>query len=252
MANRIQERDLIIPALFLMTLRSEGYISTTELIRELTTIMKPTGMDAEILSGRTDTYFSQKVRNLKSHSTLSRSGYAEEKLDGFKITALGRDIVRKNTDFLQYLMLGVFKMDDVLSSCSKTLVEPGRKLIPYNEIISEGGLSFRTSRARERSTRLRNVAIEHFTHNGIIQCECCGFVFSDFYPDVYQANCIEIHHLRPIYQYADESEDNTIENALKNLLPVCPNCHRVIHKNNIKFNEIDSFSKSVKEFRAAL
>lgn len=31
----------------------------------------------------------------------------------------------------------------------------------------------------------------------------------------------------------DDDENKTIEEALKNILPVCPNCHRVIHRNKI-------------------
>ena len=37
------------------------------LIKKMEKAMKPTGKDATILAGRGDTYFSQKVRNLKSH-----------------------------------------------------------------------------------------------------------------------------------------------------------------------------------------
>jgi len=31
----------------------------------------------------------------------------------------------------------------------------------------------------------------------------------------------------------EDDENKTIEEALKNILPVCPNCHRVIHRNKI-------------------
>lgn len=53
-------------------------ITTTDLILELETIMKPSGKDLEVIDGRSDTYFSQKVRNLVSHrnsgSGLSANG----------------------------------------------------------------------------------------------------------------------------------------------------------------------------------
>lgn len=41
--------------------------TTSKLIDLLTDKMSPTGRDAEIAYGRSDTYFSQKVRNLVSH-----------------------------------------------------------------------------------------------------------------------------------------------------------------------------------------
>lgn len=48
-----------------------GKLTTTQLIDRLEMAMKPTGRDAEILDGRSDTYFSQKVRNLVSHRSQS-------------------------------------------------------------------------------------------------------------------------------------------------------------------------------------
>ena len=45
---RITESELVLPSLYLMTLNPQGSISTSELIRLLTQILKPTGIDAEI------------------------------------------------------------------------------------------------------------------------------------------------------------------------------------------------------------
>lgn len=67
------ERELILPALALLDQSAEG-LTTSDLIRELTVILKPDGHDDEILAGRNDTYFSQKVRNLVSHRTLVGPG----------------------------------------------------------------------------------------------------------------------------------------------------------------------------------
>lgn len=44
-----------------------GEITMSELIKELIIRMQPTGHDMEISKKRPDTYFSQKVRNLRSH-----------------------------------------------------------------------------------------------------------------------------------------------------------------------------------------
>ena len=67
------ERELVLPTLALLNRSSEG-LTTSDLIRELTIILKPDGHDDEILAGRNDTYFSQKVRNLVSHRTLVGPG----------------------------------------------------------------------------------------------------------------------------------------------------------------------------------
>ena len=56
MANsRITESELVLPSLYLMTLNTQGSISTSELIRLLTQILNPKGIDAQILSNRNDT-----------------------------------------------------------------------------------------------------------------------------------------------------------------------------------------------------
>lgn len=78
MANdRISEQELVLPSLYFMYMKENGKITTSELIDLLTSLFHPEGLDAQILDGRNDTRFSQKVRNLKSHSTFQRYGYAD-------------------------------------------------------------------------------------------------------------------------------------------------------------------------------
>jgi hypothetical protein len=63
---RVQESEIIIPALRAASTNG-GLITTTELIQEMEAYFEPTGEDIEIIHGRNDTKFSQKVRNLVSH-----------------------------------------------------------------------------------------------------------------------------------------------------------------------------------------
>ena len=64
--SRIPESDLVLPALFFMSMQTDGRISTSKLIKDLEQLFQPTGLDTLILAGRSDTRFSQRVRNLKS------------------------------------------------------------------------------------------------------------------------------------------------------------------------------------------
>jgi len=77
------------------------------------------------------------------------------------------------------------------------------------------------------------------TGNNIqITNECCTFDFEDFYGAEVGKVFIEIHHTKPIFQYEDSDTEKTVENALKNLIPACSNCHRMVHRNWSKPLEI--------------
>lgn len=241
---RITESQLVLPALYLMSRSKNGIISTSELISRLTHIMHPSGIDAEILHGRNDTYFSQKVRNLKSHDTLVRQNFAENYTDGFKLTPHGADYVDKHKEAIDYLLGDGFNYEDIKAAFDY-ISTPDSVVLPIEEIVSEGRIITRNVQIRERSSRLRLIAMEHFTRNNVICCDCCGFNFPDFYGIDYGKDCIEIHHIKPIFQYQNENFDQLVEKAIENLLPVCPNCHRVIHKNRIGSDAILEFKKAM-------
>jgi hypothetical protein len=65
-------------------------MKTTEIIEAIEAKFAPVGEDGEILQGRQDTKFSQKVRNLKGHKTLESAGLAEVIYRGFRITQASR------------------------------------------------------------------------------------------------------------------------------------------------------------------
>lgn len=247
--TRITESQLVLPALYLLSKSNNGFISTSNLINGLTQIMHPTGIDAEILSGRNDTYFSQKVRNLKSHDTLQRQGYATNHNDGFMITQSGINYVVTHIDALSYLFNEDFNYEDVKGAIDNISDAGDRKMLPIEESISEGRFITRNIQVRERSSKLRAVAIEYFTRNNMICCDCCDFNFPNYYGEEYGKNCIEIHHKKPIFQYQDDSFDQQVASALENLLPVCPNCHRVIHKNHIGNDELNVFISNMRQRR---
>ena len=67
----ITEKELIVPALRLIAEQTKG-LSTTELMQLLRQEVKPSDKDLEILKGRNDDVFSQKVRNLISHKSIEK------------------------------------------------------------------------------------------------------------------------------------------------------------------------------------
>lgn len=241
--ERISEKQLVLPSLYLMKYNG-GTITTTELIDKLRLIMKPPGEDLSILTGRNDDKFSQKVRNLKSHEKLSKLGYAEYVSSGrnsfFKITKEGAKHLEENSEVLRYLLINDFSYETLLESLNEIEnKDKNRKVEAFDEniIVNEGLKKVTSNSVYERSTLLRNRAIEYFTDNNKICCSCCQFDFEDFYGDKGKG-FIEIHHIKPIFKYEDVELNKTLEEALANLAPVCSNCHRMIHRNWSKPLEI--------------
>lgn len=71
----------------------------------------------------------------------------------------------------------------------------------------------------ERSRKARSVCLQHYGTN----CAICEFSFASF--DESFANSIHVHHLVPI----SSRESEYCLDPIEHLIPVCPNCHTVIH-----------------------
>jgi hypothetical protein len=73
---------------------------------------------------------------------------------------------------------------------------------------------------RERDPKLRMAALQRYGY----ACKICGFRFEKHFGDF--KDCIEIHHLDPVGLRKTPSRTE-----LDRVVPLCPNCHRVIHRN---------------------
>jgi len=232
------EQDLIIPALNYLLLHKEQGLKTSELIDLLSKELEISGRDAEILSERNDTHFSQKVRNLVSHRTLEKKGLADyERIrnDGLhKITNEGEKYLLKNINNFAFILDNNFS-------------EPQRKQVIeadyLNLVIEEGFTKFSQVKTKIRSRKLVEVAKKNFSKNGKIFCSACNFNFEYFYGEVGKGY-IEIHHLEPIFA----KEDNFIQSvkeAINNVVPVCANCHRIIHRRSDQLLSIPSLQELI-------
>jgi hypothetical protein len=224
-------------------IRKQPGITTAELIGELRAIFNPIGEDAEILHGRSDDKFSQIVRNLVSHHTLDqRLGYTV--LDELEITNSSHRLSEKG---LIYLQDNLSSLESLLSNnlgYAETVggvakinnsQATGKKITIFDEniFISEGRRKTVTAQIYERSKLLRDKAIDFYTKDGTIVCEACGFDFNRIYGDIGRGY-IEIHHQKPVYQYENTDFSRLIIEALKDLIPLCANCHRMMHRKKDK------------------
>jgi len=86
---------------------------------------------------------------------------------------------------------------------------------------SEGAFTQLTVNRYERSKEARADCLAHF---GPV-CACCGIEFEQLYGQE-MAGFIHVHHLLPL---ASLPENYQVD-PLRDMRPVCPNCHAVIHR----------------------
>ena len=89
------------------------------------------------------------------------------------------------------------------------------------ECFNEGTLKNVSSVRYERSSVNRKACIAiHGT-----KCKICGFDFEEIYGDIGK-DFIEVHHIEPVSSF----EKPRCVNPKKDLIPVCSNCHSVLHR----------------------
>jgi hypothetical protein len=94
--------------------------------------------------------------------------------------------------------------------------------------VLEGSKQLRSHYRRERSSKLISLKKEQYQKtNGFLACEICGFSFDKAYPESLSRGFIEAHHKIPLSKI-----DSVVRTTLDDLLLVCSNCHRMIHRTN--------------------
>lgn len=86
---------------------------------------------------------------------------------------------------------------------------------------TEGAGYVTTVTKYERNAYARQVCLDHYGY----KCSICKFDFGITYGDLGQ-DFIHVHHITPIADIGQKYQLNPI----KNLRPVCPNCHAMIHR----------------------
>ena len=226
------EKQLIAPALYLID--TYPGIKMDVLIKKMEKAMKPTGKDATILAGRGDTYFSQKVRNLKSHRDNNKMAeYTDLTPSGeYFITDKGKKALEDDYAAMQALF-SFDCDDDTLDKVTKTRLSKSSKKVTIfaeDDLISEGKAYTRSVKAIERSAKLRKFAVQRQQSIGDFSCAICGFNFEKEYGELGK-DYIQFHHIKPLSEYTDaELNDQALKDAVANLIPLCPNCHCMVHK----------------------
>lgn len=103
-------------------------------------------------------------------------------------------------------------------------VSSGTKRIKKQELDEnqrEGAISQVSITRRERNKKLRQACLDKYGY----VCQCCGIDFEKVYGEIGR-EFIEVHHLFPISQTEGEHDLD----PEKDLIPLCSNCHSMIHR----------------------
>jgi hypothetical protein len=93
--------------------------------------------------------------------------------------------------------------------------------------FKEGAESYSYRRGYERNLEARKLCLDHHGY----RCKACGVLLEEKYGTAAR-ELIHVHHLFPISNIGEEREVD----AIKELAPLCPNCHAVAHRREPPFS----------------
>lgn len=103
-------------------------------------------------------------------------------------------------------------------------------------IYKEGKIIQQYGTRYERNPNLRKKAIE--IHG--VTCKGCGFNYEEMYGEIGKG-FIEIHHIKPMYSVKEE----IIVDPKTDLVPLCSNCHKMIHRKKEKLLSIEELKRLI-------
>lgn len=92
----------------------------------------------------------------------------------------------------------------------------------------------------ERNPELRKACLAHFGY----RCQVCGIDFEKVYGALGH-EYIEVHHLRPISTFKQSHPVDPV----RDLVPLCANCHAMIHRGKERVLTLNELKTSYKGFK---
>lgn len=186
---------------------------------------------------------------------LDQEKYAESKKGKFFRLALIEQLDNDNLDLpslikngLKSAPQGPIRLTDELHNYIESVFDAHDRDDYFPDTISAGDNLYEgikkqiTVNKYERSSIARAKCIEY---HGCI-CSICSLNFEHKYGEI-GANFIHVHHVRPLYSIAG----NYKIDYKNDLIPVCPNCHAMLHRTlEGKSITIDELKKLVQSKRA--
>jgi 5-methylcytosine-specific restriction protein A len=121
----------------------------------------------------------------------------------------------------------IIKIKSIIENTVKNEIEEANDDL----LFKEGKQSSHNISYAMRNNDARKKCLEYyFPNNEHYKCQICTFDFEDFYGELGKKYII-VHHKKSITLVAREIGEHEI-NPRIDLIPVCPNCHSMIHKRN--------------------
>lgn len=115
----------------------------------------------------------------------------------------------------------LLKQDGEWFACDEPPIPALPEEVSQPELYLEGAVREVKVNAYERSAQARAACIDHYK----AVCYACEFDFGLVYGEVAEG-LIHVHHIAPLSTIGAEYKLDPI----KDLIPLCPNCHAVVHR----------------------
>ncbi|MBC3936772.1 HNH endonuclease [Undibacterium sp. CY7W] len=140
----------------------------------------------------------------------------QRKIEDYCPQAEGFDLSKKEPKFIR-VGHGIYRHASGSSQREFMVAEEIENL----KELSEGAKKTILVNAYERSAEARNKCLKFYGY----ECKCCGFNFERKYGELGKSY-IHVHHIKPLSQV----KDTYVVNPIEDLVPVCANCHAMIHR----------------------
>lgn len=141
-----------------------------------------------------------------SDAKRDHEGFGPAKIEGFEPKLTEKSLIRIGVNW--------YASDDALGNQLPEEIGPPEQFIEGASMMVAVNLYERNAEARAKCLQ----------HHGYL-CAVCRFDFSVFYGPIGD-KYIHVHHIVPL---SEIKKEYTL-NPLKDLVPVCPNCHAIIHR----------------------
>jgi len=240
----MREKDLILPVLYVIN--ELGSAVEKEICGALSYVFGP-GEAKDINADKTDRLnFQIPLKKLLSDGFVEMlQCYVDCHVVGRKkkyvLNGTGCAMLGKYVDEMAYLFrLECSRENRIhLTEIIAGLKSKKRKLYIYDEESMRYSVepSIGKNLVRQRGQRLRTEIIRRIREReDRITCSVCGLDFEMQYGELGEC-LIELHQTEPLYQFSDEPFGEYAELALRKVRPVCANCHRLLHFNEIREND---------------